>query len=384
MPTRRTHKKSRLGCQECKKRKVKCSEARPSCSYCIRASCPCVYPLSTSTRVSALKTPPDSTGSPIASPETSTPTEAGAASGPTFDMLDLTLMNHFTAVTALTLFSGEQQRLVWQRDIHYQARSHPVLIHGILSVAAIHLALLEPDNSAQYRLRALHHHDLGVQLFNQQLSNITSETSQTLFPFAVMLVVWAHSSPIIVKEDLQLDHIFHLLELVRGCKTIFMMHWDSISGTPIASLREFVPRLKSHQLILSYVALRAFENLRLQCSDPIYDHAIGRLENVFMKSAGEADDVRTVVAWPCMINEEVWDRLRNKDAMSLFILAHYAMLLEKYEAQWWWINGWSRRILVVVGEVLSDADKAALGWHTFLAHVEEHRQELVDRAVDVE
>ncbi|KFY97092.1 hypothetical protein V498_02274 [Pseudogymnoascus sp. VKM F-4517 (FW-2822)] len=299
-------------------------------------------------------------------------------------MLDLTLMNHFTAVTALTLFPGDKQRLVWQTDIHYQARSNAVLMHGILSVAAIHLALLEPDNSPQFRLRALHHHDLGVQLFNQQLSNITAENSHILFPFAVMLVVWAHSSPIIVQEDMQLDHILNLLELVRGCKTIFMMHWDTISGTPIGSLREFIPRLKSQQVIQSYVTLRAFEILRLKTSGSMYEHAIGRLENVSMKAGDEPDDVRTVVAWPCLIDEEIWDRLKNKDLMSLFLLAHYAMLLERYEAQWWWINGWSRRILTAVGDELSDADKASLGWHTFLSHVEEYRQELRDRSVNAD
>ncbi|PVH80136.1 hypothetical protein DL98DRAFT_460088 [Cadophora sp. DSE1049] len=379
MPSRRAHKKSRFGCQECKKRKVKCTEDKPSCLYCIRASCPCVYPISN--RVLALKTPPESTASSIPSPETSTVIENSTT---TFDMLDLTLMNHFTAVTALTLFPGDKQRLVWQTDIHYQARSNPVLMHGILSVAAIHLALLEPESSSQYRLRAFHHHDLGVQLFNQQLSNITSENSHILFPFAVMLVVWAHSSPIIVREALQLDHILNLLELVRGCKTIFMMHWDTISGTPIGSLREFIPRLKSQQVIQSYIALRAFENLRFKISDPMYEHAIGRLENVSMKAAGEPDDVRTVVAWPCLIDEEIWDRLRNKEPMSLFLLAHYAMLLERYERQWWWINGWSRRILRAVEDELNDTDKASLGWHSFMSHVEEYRQELLDRSVNAE
>lgn len=162
------------------------------------------------------------------------------------------------------------------------------------------------------------------------------------------------------------------------------MHWDTINGTPIGSLRDFMPRLKSRQVILSYVSLRALENLRLRTTDPIYEHAIGRLENVAMKTVGEPDDVRTVVAWPCVIDEEFFVRLRNKEPMSLFLLAHYAMLLERYEVQWWWINGWSRRILKAVGDELSDMDKASLGWHTFLSLVEEHRQEILERSLHTE
>ncbi|KAG4433495.1 hypothetical protein IFR05_011033 [Cadophora sp. M221] len=289
MPSRRAHKKSRLGCQEC----------------------------SFTTAEQSITT---------------------------FDLLDLTLMNHFTAVTALTMFSGEKQRLVWQTDIHLKARSNRVLMHGILSVAAIHLALLEPENWSQYRLRALHHHDLGVRLFNQQLANITPESAQILFPFAVMLVVWAYASPIIAQDALQLDDIFDLLELARGCKTIFFLHWDSIKHTSMASIADLVARPGA----ISHVALRALESMRHILLDSTYDYAISRLEHVFMRTVGRLDDVRSVVAWPCLVDEEVWKRLRVKDTEALFLFAHYAMLLERYERQWWWINGCGGNLATVL------------------------------------
>lgn len=43
--TRRGHFKSRLGCLNCKRRRVKCNEGRPTCSHCSRVSLVCVYPL---------------------------------------------------------------------------------------------------------------------------------------------------------------------------------------------------------------------------------------------------------------------------------------------------------------------------------------------------
>lgn len=42
--TRRGHFKSRLGCFSCKRRRVKCNEARPECSPCRRLALTCVYP----------------------------------------------------------------------------------------------------------------------------------------------------------------------------------------------------------------------------------------------------------------------------------------------------------------------------------------------------
>ncbi|KAL2069250.1 hypothetical protein VTL71DRAFT_15588 [Oculimacula yallundae] len=376
MPSRRAHKKSRLGCLECKKRKVKCTEARPLCSYCIRSSCPCVYP--DSVLASAPKSSPQSISS--LSPKSFAAIDDSAN---TFDLLDLTLMNHFTAVTALVLFSGEQQKHVWQTDIHLKARTNPILMHGILSVAALHLAFTEPQNAFQYRHRALHHHDRGVRLFNQQLVEITPENTHVLFPFAVMLVVWAYASPIIADDELQLVDIYGLLQLVRGCRTLFMMHLDSIKNTPMGSITDFRLEPKSYQVVVSYGALRAFEHLRLKVLDPVYEPAIRQLENVFMKSISEPDDVRTVVSWPCII-EEVWSRFRANETAAHFLLAHYAMLLERYEGLWWWINGWSTRILNAVERVLSDADKKAFGWDIFLTHLEEHRREFLDGSTSVE
>jgi hypothetical protein len=41
---RRGHFKSRLGCFNCKRRRVKCNELRPFCSPCIRLGLSCAYP----------------------------------------------------------------------------------------------------------------------------------------------------------------------------------------------------------------------------------------------------------------------------------------------------------------------------------------------------
>lgn len=42
--SRRGHLKSRLGCFNCKRRRVKCNELRPSCTPCTRLKLGCVYP----------------------------------------------------------------------------------------------------------------------------------------------------------------------------------------------------------------------------------------------------------------------------------------------------------------------------------------------------
>lgn len=63
-------------------------------------------------------------------------------------------------------------------------------MHGLLAVATVHLARLEPQEKLLYWTRALYHHAVGLQLFNGQTFHLSPENSDVLFAFAVMLVVW--------------------------------------------------------------------------------------------------------------------------------------------------------------------------------------------------
>ncbi|PMB71734.1 Lysine biosynthesis regulatory protein LYS14 [Beauveria bassiana] len=51
--TRRSHRKSRNGCAECKRRHIRCDEHRPVCSNCVSADRACVFPRPPATGTSA-------------------------------------------------------------------------------------------------------------------------------------------------------------------------------------------------------------------------------------------------------------------------------------------------------------------------------------------
>ncbi|KFY62677.1 hypothetical protein V497_02282, partial [Pseudogymnoascus sp. VKM F-4516 (FW-969)] len=80
MPPRRSHKKSRAGCQRCKLRKVKCDEAHPICGNCTKHGVPCDFddPTALSPPSSLIRytTPSSSTNgtSPKPSPSSTTHT----------------------------------------------------------------------------------------------------------------------------------------------------------------------------------------------------------------------------------------------------------------------------------------------------------------------
>ncbi|KAH8654034.1 hypothetical protein BGZ60DRAFT_533126 [Tricladium varicosporioides] len=371
MPSRRAHKKSRFGCSHCKIRKVKCDEVRPSCSSCTRGGITCVYlpggpSTSTLRAVSAAASSCSISNSP--SPN---PTNQSA-----FDMLDLTLMNQFTAETCFSIFAGQRQQKLWQRDIPLQARSYPLLMHGLLSVAALHLAFVEPNNLSMYRIRALYHHDIGVRSFNHLLKNVSAEESHILFAFALMLVIWVYASPAVGKEILGLDDVLTLLDLARGCHTVFRLHMHSIMDTPISALIEMHRELEIPYAELSPSVKQVFQALRLKAIDSTQLSAIEELERLIQKAVVRHDDAKIAAAWPAIVGDSFWLRLRSHEPFAVLIFAHYAMLLQHYENRWWMMAGWSERILKAAESALSDTDKHLLDWDNCLEYIRAHGKEV--------
>ncbi|OWP01593.1 hypothetical protein B2J93_2109 [Marssonina coronariae] len=271
------------------------------------------------------------------------------------------------------MFAGEPQQKVWQRDIPMQAGAHALLMHGLLSVAALHLAFLEPDKASIYRPRAQNHHNVGIHLYNLEIRNITAENSHILFAFGILLVIWMYASPVVVAhEKRQLHEIIDLLEL-RNDSDPQLVTVQSIAGKPIGSMADVVPPAEpatANQEECIAVGQK-IEELKLRVPEPGYERAIKQLRDVLLDSVARPQDISVVTFWPATVDDEFWIRLRNQESKAAFVFVHYALVLRKYEAQWWWVRGWSKGIVDAVGNALTDFDKVSLGWENFLSSLQE-------------
>lgn len=181
--TKRAHKKSRSGCLNCKKRKVKCNEARPVCTNCALRSSDCVYPEATGAArtwstsavpTSRTETVSSSSSSPSFSPNGASRGTVTVVREPLFipapvrDATDLKLMWYYTTNTFasfLTVRNAREQRLddILKITIPAYAFQSPFLMDTLLSLSAIQLQLdpapgqvieVEPARVYQYRARA--------------------------------------------------------------------------------------------------------------------------------------------------------------------------------------------------------------------------------------
>ena len=146
MTSRLAHRKSRKGCLNCKRRKVRCDEKWPICRACDRHSVACTYPdlvrLSQPPSTS-VRTPPSYSNNVLSGSETEERR-----------ILELRLLHCYLTEIVPSLYAGDHNELakdVWSSMVPALAFRHPFLLHALLSTAALYLTANTPQSSQALR-----------------------------------------------------------------------------------------------------------------------------------------------------------------------------------------------------------------------------------------
>lgn len=196
--SRRSHRKSRNGCGNCKRRKVKvrralvplaeqphltrkqpqCDEHRPWCRNCARHGVTCSF-----ADESPSSTPSQQLGN-------------GAGGEGELSMPALELMHHYTTSTHATLSSDPDVRSLWRGPVVTLALACPYLMRSLLALSALHLAYHRPDERDRYVRVAMEYHQLAVQQAAPLVSNLSRAEAEHLFIFSVFTFIfcWFFSS----------------------------------------------------------------------------------------------------------------------------------------------------------------------------------------------
>ncbi|KAL0930480.1 Upc2 protein [Colletotrichum truncatum] len=213
---RASHKKSRTGCQECKRRHVKCDERRPICAKCRAFNRVCQYshpsPKGTKKSASATRSymsdwlnggqypesgsgpssPPLNVtsvinnfilrkgGAKLPSPETSQP----------FTIDHIYLLNHlltgnpvFTVVDDFT-----KPFLKASLDVAFVT---PYVMDALLALAALHLAEVFPSKADHYSSLATNLQTRALEIFNKTKPDLSDTTCVPLFHFTAVIGILA-------------------------------------------------------------------------------------------------------------------------------------------------------------------------------------------------
>ncbi|KAF5682492.1 hypothetical protein FCIRC_4926 [Fusarium circinatum] len=179
---RKGHTKSRRGCFNCKRRRVKCQETTPSCDNCDRLGLRCEYHLP--------------------SPQLAQP-----LSDAQFSMVDLRFFHHFLlhAYPGLPI-QGEE---VW-REVAKYSHGFDFLAHAMLALGASHLGLC---NGTDFSSDAISHRIKAIKSLNSALSTPCQTKEEGDARYATLMTLTWQSS-------YMPDGMQEFLSMLRGCTIV--------------------------------------------------------------------------------------------------------------------------------------------------------------------
>lgn len=264
--------------------------------------------------------------------------------------------------------------MLWQTTVPDIACQCPFLLHGILACAGLHLAHLYPAQEQEYTIAARKHQDIALPLFRKTVDNIDPDNCHAFFAFSHLLVIytWAaekHDDLLLLVSTDEEDTIPPWLYFLRNGCSLLCKVWDSIENGPVKALASAweipsaEPKAKTTLVthLLSAVPDRTSPDSWSSEVCKIYLDAALELEKAFASTPASEyyttwDALRI---WPMYASVQFFALLKTWHPGALILLAHYCILLQRVESNWYFEGRASRLLLTILNHL--DAK-----WHQYI------------------
>ncbi|KAN0098762.1 hypothetical protein V8E51_014425 [Hyaloscypha variabilis] len=361
MPPRRSHKKSKAGCQRCKNRKIKCDEVHPVCGNCHKHGVSCDFegPLTPSVNTPTESTPTpsllrndsNSHGSSASTPQSfstvlpfsQNPSQIVRANfNPASSRrLELKLMHHFTAITSQTFSDTQEQRQAWQIDIPSIAYDEQCLMDAILAVSALHLRSLQPEDQALIRASHGYMASALAQYSSLLNSGVSAFNAEALFSTSALIAFQASASRRF-DEDGGYTLPLGWFHSFQGVKAVVMASWQwlrtseriypIINGQPALALNLdpqrksfFAPLLEGMEEQLEALPERQRAETR-----QAYEHSVA-----FLNWSHQFPVRNRILGFAATVSRHFVELLDQHDPRTLVIASCFFALTKACDDVWW-------------------------------------------------
>lgn len=277
-------------------------------------------------------------------------------------------MHHYTRSTYATLADTDSAVPVWRDAFPTEAASHPFLMHGLLSLAAVHMAMDDLTKHKTYVDRAMQHYTLALALYRPELINVTKHNCNALFGFSCIAAIMSFAVSMASQHTgtALLQDIHDTFQLLKGIHAVVEAARPELEVGPLADLlRQFVPRETELppevQKTLHVLTERVHTCGESEERKAAYIHSIETLRAVYKNAVFKPDDRTLCLVWPIAVQRPYIDALAERQPMALVILAHYAIFLYDLR-RFWWAGDRGPRIVEAVTGLLSPDWFDTLQW----------------------
>ncbi|CEF72088.1 unnamed protein product [Fusarium graminearum] len=246
---RRSHKKSKKGCLQCKRRHVKCDEGRPACLLCTMTGRDCSFTSdeqtsSASDKSSREKLFPSSTSTTSAT-EVTTPNSHDTSFDKAVNMEHMELFVHL--VTTRDLFSlgdnVDDYQSTFDICLKESVKAH-YLLHQMLAFSARHLASVHPDRASHYLEQAVSLQTRAVSLFNETRREVDSSNCVAILLFSVTLGHHLLADALMYRGPDGLDGFLaqyvRCVDLNRGIYNVVVSAWHLLADSELEAVLSWI------------------------------------------------------------------------------------------------------------------------------------------------
>lgn len=400
-PPRRSHKKSRNGCDQCKERRIKvrfaretsfnanvlfqCDETRPKCDKCTYRRLHCTYlkiPPAPSPRGEAVagasneSTPSqDHTESHT---DTEYPSNRPEGAGLKYSIKDLELMHVFSTETYKSLCGDESDMHDWQTLIPQQAYTHEFLLQGMLALASLHITATTADSNRALSFldTALQYNNLSFGPFRHALSNLTPQNCDAVYASSAIITVIGIAMPYLDSKYRggqlnMLDTMTTAFNLLQGAQSISWASGPWLQASIFSKIGFW--EMKTAELdddtANAFERLLQLNALTRELSEEEHNttrETIEFLRSCFAKFA-QRPHPATILGWLLYANKDFVERLRFRQPLQLLVFMHWGVLLNELGHHFWWAKGSGKALVeeLLLELTTSNADSRwqhALQW----------------------
>lgn len=349
MSTKRYHRKSRAGCDTCKRRRVKCDEATPTCGSCAQREESCHYSQQ-SVAISKYRHESNRVSSPgSASPtsqslqDVSSLSRTSLISYNTTRMKEMELIHQWSTNTYIT--SGFQNITVFRDYVVREGTRYPFLMDILLAFTSLHSASTAKVVDAQEHITsALHYQNQSLAEISRTklLLRISSETCDSVLLATTLNMICALVASLI--PSIPKGHSETTAALIlRIRKHYFGLIWIMENHRRMAESGELAAIFDSPNVRrLEDSASFTMEKLDMLCADvcmnldsgdaahSVYQSTLENLKKAFADSHG-----RSVFVWLATAEESFFEELMKGKPAALVILMCWGTLVHLLEPVWW-------------------------------------------------
>ncbi|UZP32436.1 hypothetical protein NXS19_000252 [Fusarium pseudograminearum] len=347
---RRSHKKSKKGCLQCKRRHVKCDEGRPACLLCTMSSRDCSF---TSEEATSSASDISSRESLFASighnTETTTSATPPDSHGISFDeVVNMEHMELFVhLVTTRDLFSLGDNVDDYQSTFEIclkESVKAPYLLHQMLAFSARHLAAIHPDRTSHYLEQAVSLQTRAVSLFNETSREVDSSNCVAILLFSVTLGHHLLADALAYRGPDGLDgflaHYVQCVDLNRGIYDVVVSAWPLLADSELEAVLSWSRRESAKEPrgteCLPIIKLIADSTSLTDEEKRACRVAVDYLQLGFDAIASEekGSRYRMIFQWTMLASPDFTALLSARKPEALILLSYYALLLHHGRKLW--------------------------------------------------